>query len=416
VRTVTITRLVDRLAERFVRDALAACDVEIGQRRPWDLAVHDPSFYRRLLINPAFQMGQTYMDGLWDCEAIDELFERLFSSRVGPSFERGIWFQMRNTHARLTNRQSRERAEQVTAHYDIGIDLYERMLDPSLCYTCAYFVDAAEPLAEAQRRKLALVCDKLDLRPGETLLDIGCGFGGLAAFAAERYGVRVLGVTNSRDHHRIASERHASPRVEFLRLDYRDLPGLRRRFDKIASIEMIEAVGPKNFGLYMDVVHRCLAPGGRFLLQSFISDTSQTVCNEWFNRYIFPNGVSPSLAQLAKATRANFGMAMDIHDIGPHYAPTLMAWDRNATRYFAESGTRYDARFQRMWHFYLRCLAGVFRARALHLCQLLYTSSGDVIPSRERSPLEHGREADLPQARGVHSRVELSDALQRLRA
>jgi cyclopropane-fatty-acyl-phospholipid synthase len=363
-----------RLAEWTVHRALAEADVEIGGTRPWDLRVHDRAFFARLVRNPAFQLGETYMDGLWDCDAIDELLYRLVKSGVAGAHERGGAFHIRTAWARMRNLQSRARASQVaTAHYDLDTALYQAMLDDSLTYTCGYWREPTDTLADAQRNKLRLLCDKLALAPGETLLDIGCGFGGLAAFAAEHYGAHVVGITNSVQHHRVANERYAGKLpVELLLLDYRELPRLRRRFDKVVSVEMIEAVGPKNFGTYMDVVAACRAPGGRFVLQSFISDTSRFVCNEWFDRYIFPNGVSPSLAQLAEATAGNLGAPAEIHEIGLHYPPTLLAWDANLRGAWSRLGPRYAARTRRMWHFYLTSLAGVFRAEDLRLCQIRY--------------------------------------------
>jgi cyclopropane-fatty-acyl-phospholipid synthase len=230
-----------------------------------------------------------------------------------------------------------------------------------------------DTLGAAQRAKLRRICDKLELREGETLLDIGCGFGGLAAFAADQYGARVVGVTNSEMHRRLAHERCCGRRgVEVALLDYRDLPSLGRRFDKIASIEMIEAVGPKNVAAYMSIVHRVLRPGGRFVVQSFISDTSQHVCNEWFDRHIFPNGVTPSLAQLAAATARNFGIPRAVDEMGAHYPPTLLAWRANLEPHWSEVVA--EERVRRMWHFYLTSLAGVFRAGDLRLCQITYVS------------------------------------------
>jgi cyclopropane-fatty-acyl-phospholipid synthase len=366
-----------RLAERVVRDLLGGCDVEVGGRRPWDLLVHDRAFYRRVLLNPGLQVGETYLDGLWDCEAQDELFFRVLSSPRVRRLATGGTFLLREAWARLTNRQSRARARQVVErHYDADVELYRGMLDDTMTYTCAVWQEAAsagDSLAEAQRRKLRLVCTKLALRPGETLLDIGCGFGGLAELAAAEYGARVVGITNSRHHWREA-QRRAGGRgdVEILELDYRDLPALGRRFDKIASIEMIEAVGPRNYATYMDVVARSLAPGGRVLVQSFLSDTSQHVCNEWFDRHVFPNGVTPSLAQLGAAARDRLGPPRDVEELGAHYPPTLRAWDANLRDHWPALGARYGERDHRLWRHYLTCLAGTFRAGHLRLAQVLY--------------------------------------------
>ena len=363
-------RTFDRITELPIRRALATADVMIDGHRPWDIRVNDPAFYFRMMTNPAFQLGQTYMDGMWDCAAIDELLFRLVASGVGAAHEKGGAFHLRNAWARVRNMQSRARAGEVAlAHYDLDLDLYRGMLDDSLTYTCAYW-DTATTLADAQRAKLKLVCDKLALKPGQTLLDIGCGFGGLAAFAAEHYGVKTLGVTNSTQHHAVASARY--PQLEFARMDYRELPSLGRRFDAVASIEMIEAVGPKNFATYFDVVDACLVDGGGFLLQSFISPASRYVCNEWFDRYIFPNGVAPSFPQLHAASATTFGVPADVHELGQHYPATLLAWDRNLRATWPRLRSRNDDRFRRMWHFYLTSLAGVFRAEDLRLCQVLY--------------------------------------------
>jgi cyclopropane-fatty-acyl-phospholipid synthase len=366
-------RSFDRFAEVSIRHALARADIEIGGSRPWDVRVRDARFFARVARNPGLQLGETYMDGFWECDAIDDFIERLYASGVAGPMDRGPAFVLRNTLARVRNNQDLSRAREVaTAHYDLDTAIYRAMLDPSLTYTCAYYRDPRETLAQAQQNKLRMICDKLALAPGETLLDIGCGFGGLAAFAAEHYGVRVVGVTNSRQHFEVASGYGAKLPVEIRLVDYRELPRLQQRFDKISSIEMIEAVGPKNYAAYFQIAHQCLAPGGRFLIQSFISSTSQYVCNEWFDRYIFPNGVSPSFAQLGAATESTFGAPKDVHDFGVHYAPTLRAWDDNLRAAWPAFGARYDERFRRMWHFYLKSMEGVFRAEELRLCQIVY--------------------------------------------
>jgi cyclopropane-fatty-acyl-phospholipid synthase len=363
--------LISRLAERAVRDTFASCGIEVGGSRPWDIRVRDSAFYRRMAVNPAFEIGETYLDRQYDCDAVDEMVYRILSSRAAR-LTRGWKHHLRNTWARLGNPQSRARSTDVAQkHYDKTPLLFRRMLDAeTMSYTCGFWQDGAT-LGAAQREKLRKICDKLELREGETLLDIGCGFGGLAAFAADECGARVVGITNSEMHWRVARERCAGkPSVEILLHDYRDLPSLRRRFDKAASIEMIEAVGPKNYAEYMSLVHQVLRPGGRFVVQAFISDVSLHVCNEWFDRHIFPNGVSPSLSQLDAATSDNFAAPQQIEEMGAHYPPTLLAWHANLSQHWTELAAGERAR--RMWHFYLYSLAGVFRARDLRLCQLTW--------------------------------------------
>ncbi len=375
-------RGLDWWSERMVRTAFARAGITIDGERPWDVRVRDPSLFGRLVRDPALQLGETYVEGLWDCDAIDELVYRLIVSGVAGEHDQDPRFHVRNTWARLVNRQSRARAEDVaTVHYDLDLELYERMLDPTLTYTCAYWRDDRDTLETAQRTKLAMICDKLALSPGETLLDIGCGFGGLAAYAAEHHGVAVVGITNSSQHAEVARARTVGLPVEIRQLDYRDLRRLGRVFDKIASIEMIEAVGPKNVATYMSSAAAVLADGGRFLVQAFISDTSRHVCNAWFDRYIFPNGVALSFAQLSAATEGTFGAPRHLDDLGAHYPPTLLAWDRNLAAAWPDL-RRADAPFRRMWHFYLRCMAGVFRAEDLHLHQIVYVKGSARAPRR----------------------------------
>ncbi|MBS2021557.1 MAG: class I SAM-dependent methyltransferase [Deltaproteobacteria bacterium] len=364
--------MIDRLAERAVRRTFERCDVHIGGDRPWDIQVHDNAWYRRMALNPALHLGEGYLDGLWDCDAIDELHHKLLTSEVGR-LQYGVKHLWRTLRARLRNPQSRSRAVEVAEHhYDVGAELFSRMLDQeTMSYTCAFW-NTGDSLSRAQVNKLEMICDKLELREGERLLDVGCGFGGLAEYAARTRGARVVGITNSKLHQETAAKRCAGLPVEILLLDYRDLPALGRTFDKVASIEMIEAVGPRNFATYMNAVHSVLRSGARFVIQSFLSEGSLQVCNEWFDRHIFPNGVTPSLEQLAGATQGNFGEPLRVQKMGPHYPPTLMAWSDNLHAWFKDEPHAASERERRKWRFYLHGLAGVFRAGDLDLCQLEY--------------------------------------------
>jgi cyclopropane-fatty-acyl-phospholipid synthase len=364
-------------AERLVVAAFARAGITVNGNALYDIRVSNPTFYRRMALNPAYELGSTYVDGLWECDAIDELMARLLDAGVGQSFERGWQHAARSLIAKARNLQSRIRASIIADHYDLGDELFTAMLDPSMAYTCAVWQDGATTLADAQARKMAIVCEQLALAPGDRFLDVGCGWGGLLDFAARRHGVRATGITISKNQHAFARARLADlehAKVELM--DYRDLVvhgDGRPRFDKIASIEMVEAVGPKNYATFMSGMHELLEPGGLFLLQSFISHRSVHVCNEWFDRHIFPNGVSPSLALLARASESTFGAPTSIRDIGRDYDPTLMAWDANFDAHWPSLTKHgYDERFRRMWHFYLTSLAGVFRAKHLRCFQILF--------------------------------------------
>ena len=342
----TVTTVVG--AERFVRDLLAQAGVEVGGSRPFDLVVHDPSFYRRVLAGGELAFGESYMDGQWDCEALDVLVDRILRARLERRVP-GLKTFLYAAAARLVNLQSPRRAFEVgRRHYDIGNDLYEAMLDRRMVYTCALWEDATT-LDEAQERKLDLVCRKVGLRPGMRVLELGCGWGSFARFAAERYGVAVTGYTVSRAQVELGRERCAGLPVELRLEDYRRARG---RFDAVVSIGIMEHVGSKNHRAYMRVVDRCLAEGGTAFVHTIGGNTSKGFISPWFHEYIFPNAVLPSLAQLSRAMEGLF-VPEDVQNLGPHYDPTLMAWYRNFVEAWPSLRERYGERFFRMWSFYL---------------------------------------------------------------
>ena len=311
------------------------------------------------------------MDGEWDCEQLDELFTRLLrtdidSAAVGIAKFRLVFEHLRH---RLFNLQSRDRAFQVgERHYDAGNDVFEAMLDSRMIYSCGYWENATD-LEQAQFDKLDMICRKLKLRAGETLLDIGCGWGGLARFAAERYGVHVTGVTVSKEQLALAQERCKGLPIRLILQDYRELQG---RFDKIVSVGMFEHVGPKNYQIYFDTARRLLAPEGLFLLHSIgLASTSQGT-DPWIDKYIFPNGKLPSAREIADAVEGRF-IIEDWHNFGQDYDRTLMAWWDRFNEAWPRLQSRYNRRFYLMWKYYLLCCAGFFRSRQGQLWQLVLT-------------------------------------------
>ncbi len=360
--------------------ALAAqADVRLDGARPWDIRVHDSAFYERVLTAGSLGLGESYMDQQWDAPALDETFTRLLRSGSENRLDAvgGLGLQVRvvlfGLRARLMNLQSRQRAFQVgEQHYDVGNDLYEAMLDPTMSYSCGYWAEA-DDLESAQRAKLDLICRKLELQPGERVLDIGCGWGGLAEYAARHYGVQVVGLTVSREQAQLARERCVGLPVCIWLQDYRALDG---RFDKIVSVGMFEHVGRKNDAVFFDAAARLLKEDGLFLLHTIGTSDASPVNDPWIDRYIFPNGELPNIQRLTKALQPRFVLE-DWHAFGPDYDRTLMAWWANverAWRTLAETG--YDARFRRMWKYYLHCCAGFFRSRRGHLWQLVLSHPG----------------------------------------
>jgi cyclopropane-fatty-acyl-phospholipid synthase len=311
------------------------------------------------------------MDGWWDCQRLDEFFTRLFRARLDEKV-RSWRLLLPYLKARVFNLQKPSRAFQAGQHhYDIGNELYRRMLDRRMIYSCGYWRDAAN-LDEAQEAKLDLCCRKLGLEPGLRLLDIGCGWGGTLRFAAESYGVEGVGVTVSEAQVELAREACRGLPVEIRLQDYR---GLDERFDRVLSVGMFEHVGVKNYRTFMRVVERCLEEGGRFLLHTIGGNRSVAGIDPWMERYIFPDAVLPSVRQIAAAAEGIFVLE-DWHGFGPDYDRTLMAWHANFEAAWGELEDQYDERFRRMWRFFLLACAGGFRARSNQLWQILFTPSG----------------------------------------
>lgn len=324
-----------------------------------------------MLARSSLGLGESYMDGWWDVEQLDEFFARILNAHLDDKVA-GTARIVHHLRARLLNLQSARRAWHVgEAHYDLGNDFFEAMLDPSMAYTCGYWAEARD-LESAQFAKLDLICRKLDLRPGMRLLDIGCGWGSLMKHAAEHYGVHCVGVTISREQAEFGRQRCAGLPIEFRLLDYREL---NEPFDRIASVGMFEHVGQKNYATYFDVAHRCLSNDGLFLLHTIGKNRRGTAPDPWIERYIFPNGVLPSLGEIVDATEPHF-VIEDVHNFGADYDRTLMAWHANFEAAWPRFAEQYGERFHRMWRYYLLACAGTFRARATQLWQVVLAPHG----------------------------------------
>ncbi|MBA3504131.1 MAG: cyclopropane fatty acyl phospholipid synthase [Deltaproteobacteria bacterium] len=374
----TVSRSSD--AESIVRELFALADVEIGGSRPGDIQVHEHRFYERVLRDASVGLGESYMDDWWETDALDVTIYKMMRANLKQKIT-GSWrLRALTVKALLLNLQAKTRSgPSVEAHYDIGNDLYTRMLDERMVYTCGYWKDA-KTLKEAQEAKLDLVCRKAGLQPGMKVLDLGCGWGGLASWAAEKYGCTVLGVTLSKDQVSLGNElwgpRGKNLSVELRLCDYRDVQG---KFDRVLSVGMMEHVGPKNHRDMMEVIDRCLVDDGVSVVHTIANNKSLRHGTAWIEKYIFPNAVAPSLAQIGRAMEGLF-VVEDLHNIGPDYDPTLMAWWENFDRTYGEISHRYNRRFYQMWKFYLLAAAGAARARDGQLYQMVLTKTGRAQP------------------------------------
>ena len=360
-----------QLLKKRVQRLLDPADVRLDGERPWDIQVHEDGFYSRALTHGSLGLGESYMEGWWDSRALATTMHRLLTAQVDRyvlTFD-----DLRIAlHAALVNLQRPRRAFEVgERHYDLGNDLYAAMLGERMVYSCGYWREASD-LDSAQEAKLDLVCRKLQLRPGMRVLDIGCGWGEALKFAAERYGVSGVGVTISNNQVDYARERCRGLPIEIRLQDYRDVD---ERFDAVLSIGMFEHVGVKNYRRYFELARRCLAKDGLFLLHSIGTNLSTSHTDPWIEKYIFPNSMLPSAAQITHASEGLFVLE-DWHNFGADYERTLTAWRDNIERAWPSLGPRYDERFRRMWRYYLGTSIAVFSSRQAQLWQLVLSPEG----------------------------------------
>ncbi len=353
-----------------VQKLLAMADIAVNGDRPWDIRVHDERLYARIAKNGSLGLGEAYVDRWWECDRLDQFFERIFLAKLNKKVKG--WSIFATLAHMVWNRQSSRRSVIVgEKHYDIGNTLYCVMLGKSMTYTCAYWKNA-QTLDQAQEAKLDIICRKLNLRAGQKVLDIGCGWGSFAKFAALRYGVSVVGITISKEQAVLARELCAGLPVEIRIQDYREVS---EPFDHIVSIGMFEHVGYKNYRTFMHIANRCLKDAGLFLLHTMGSNESNQHTDPWIDKYIFPNGMIPSIHQIGCAIEGIFVME-DWHNFGADYDKTLMAWHKNFEGSWKKLRSSYNERFRRVWNYYLLSCAGAFRARNIELWQIVLSKKG----------------------------------------
>lgn len=364
--------LSGQVAKRELGGILAVADITLNGPHSWDPQIRDSRVFRRVLLHGSLGAGESYMDGWWEVRDLSGMFDRLMRSGQIDRFSQ-LWQVLWRWRKRLMNLQSIARSRIVAEqHYDLSNEFYRLWLDPTMAYTCGYWQHGATNLHTSQIAKYDLICRKLGLKPGMRVLDIGCGWGGLARYMAEQYGVHVTGVTISKEQLAFAQEYCRGASVSFLFSDYRLLSG---QYDRIVSVGMLEHVGSKNYRPYMQAVSRLLKPSGLFVLHHIASPWGRSVVDPFFDRYIFPNSELPSRACLQRASEGTL-IELDFHEFDfRDYALTLRAWYDQfvlAWPYIEMLGSQFDKRFYRMWEFYLLSMESAFASGRNRLWQHVY--------------------------------------------
>jgi len=372
-RVVSLPHAFTTGRRKLVTELFARAGIAVDGRNPCDIRLNSDRFYSRVLAQGSLGLGESYMDGEWDCDALDQFFERVISARLAERL--GVTFRLALLimSAKLQNRQSIARARRVAdVHYNLPIDIFEATFDKRLTGSCAYWRHAAT-LDEAQEAKLDLICRKIGLKQGQRVLDIGCGWGSFLGYAAERYGALCSGITVSQAQIAYIEGRYGGLPITASPQDYREYEGA--PVDHLVSAGMFEHVGAKNHRTYFSRARRAIKDDGIFLLHTIWENERYPAIDPWQDKYIFPNGDLPSLGELATAVEGLF-VVEDVHNFGTDYDKTLMAWNANFQSNRSEVAKRHGERFCRMWEYYLLQCAAAFRCRHINVGQLVLSPCG----------------------------------------
>jgi cyclopropane-fatty-acyl-phospholipid synthase len=359
--------------KRVVEKLLNMAGIKINGSHPWDIQINNERFYKRVITEVELGMGESYMEGWWDAEKVDELICKIIRAELQNKIKHNFKIAVQLAGFNLINMQSKRRAFIIgKKHYDLGNDLFQYMLDSRMNYSCGYWKDA-KSLDEAQENKLDLICKKIYLKPGMRILDIGCGWGAFGKYVAEKNDVEVTGITVSKEQAALGRKLCKGLPVEIKLQDYREV---NEQFDRIVSVGMFEHVGYKNYPEFFRIAEKNLREDGLFLLHTIGEVLSVKDSDAWTHKYIFPNAMLPSISQIGKAIEGLFVME-DWHNIGADYDKTLMAWYQNFKNNWDKLKKKYGEGFYRMWKYFLLSSAGAFRARNKNqLWQIVLSKNG----------------------------------------
>jgi cyclopropane-fatty-acyl-phospholipid synthase len=367
---IILKRIVKNIGIRFVDKK------DEAKARDFDIIVNDDAIYDKILKNSELGLGESYMDKDWDSKNLPKTIsilkmneEKLIKAIGKNSLNLLINTSLVKINDFFYTKNTIDKSKaNISHHYDIGNDLYEKMIGKTMQYTCAYYNEPDISLDEAQIRKMRLVAKKLDLKEGQEVLDIGCGFGAMAYFLATNYKVKVTGVTLSKNQKEYADKHYKHPNVKILFKDYRHVNS---KYDRIYSIGMFEAVGRENYKEYYDKCYNLLHDNGIMLIHT-IGTKDRIIYNQvsFLDKYIFPEGELPHISNLTQSFSDKWHLE-DLQNFGLSYAKTLRAWHKNIGNW--EGLEDYNERFRRMWDYYLLSCVGGFRVKGYYLYHLVYT-------------------------------------------
>lgn len=358
-------------SRQIVTKLLSQSGITVNGSYDHDMIVHNAKCFDMILSNWSLGLGESYMQGFWTCKKLDHFFLKLLSSDIDKKVFRKIKFSllMHSLKYKFMNLQNIHRAFEVGhKHYDQGNNFFKKMLDPYMQYSCGYW-QKAKKLKDAQIAKIDMVCQKLKLKPGEHVLEIGCGWGGFAEYAINKYKIHYTGVSISREQILYAKKRLKKMQANFILSDYRSIQG---EFDKVVSIGMFEHVGQKNYHDFFEIAFKSLKQDGLFLLHTIGSSKTKIATDPWIHKYIFPNGFIPSYNQITSAAEGFFHLE-DWHNFGKDYDLTLMAWYQNFKKNWKKNESNYPDTFYKMWEYYLLSCAGYFRSKRGQLWQIVFS-------------------------------------------
>jgi cyclopropane-fatty-acyl-phospholipid synthase len=355
---------------------LAAADIHLNGSRPWDIQINNPLTLGRIMRDGSLGMGESYMDGWWDCQAIDQMMTRAVRARLHehlgtPRAHVQSWFgqwakRLPSSNARIVGR----------AQYDLNNQLFCAMLDSSMSHSSAYWEEGATTLEQAQEAKMEMVCRKLQLKPGMRLLDIGCGWGSFMRYAAKHYGVTALGLTTSKEQMALGQSMNQDLPVQFEHTDIQHFnTNSRSQFDCVVSLGMLNTpVLAANNALF-STARRSLKKDGLFLLETMGNNQRGQLLEPWLQKHLLCQIPLPSLGDVTDVAQLDF-VVEDVHNLGADHDRTLLHWHQRFERAWPQLRLAYDERFYRMWRYHLMGSAGSFRARSTQIWQMVMSPKG----------------------------------------